>query len=203
MTMEPPPLPPSEPRQSPEGAEQSPPQMRVLTQYVKELSFKNAAETGFARAYDIQPVIDMGVEVKSRLMGDSGDIFEVDLRISVRAKREEDPLFDIDVVYSGIFQFLSVGADDVEPMLWIECPRLLFPFSRQILAEVTREGGYPPLLINPIDFTPLYIAELRDRESRASETEFGDRPLSDVSSSEHQTAEAQSRRAFSSNAEAG
>ena len=56
---------------------------------------------------------------------------------------------------------------DEEPLIWIECPRLLFPFSRQILAEVTREGGYPPLLINPIDFTPLYWQELRDRQGRS------------------------------------
>jgi len=68
-----------------------------------------------------------------------------------------------------------VPADDVEPLLWIECPRLLFPFARQILAEITREGGYPPLLINPIDFTPLYWAELKDREARAA-TPFGDMP---------------------------
>ena len=53
-------------------------------------------------------------------------------------------------------------------MVWIECPRLLFPFARAILAEITREGGYPPLMINPIDFTPLYYAELKDREARGA-----------------------------------
>jgi preprotein translocase subunit SecB len=61
---------------------------------------------------------------------------------------------------------MNVRQEDVEPLIWVECPRLLFPFSRQILAEITREGGYPPLLINPIDFTPLYWAELRDRQAR-------------------------------------
>jgi preprotein translocase subunit SecB len=75
-------------------------------------------------------------------------------------------MFSANLVYSGLFQFMNVRPDDVEPLIWIECPRLLFPFSRQILAEVTREGGYPPLLINPIDFTPLYWAELRERQSR-------------------------------------
>ena len=75
-------------------------------------------------------------------------------------------MFSVDLVYSGLFQFMNVRPDDIEPLIWIECPRLLFPFSRQILAEITREGGYPPLLINPIDFTPLYWAELRDREAQ-------------------------------------
>ncbi|MDX2237639.1 MAG: protein-export chaperone SecB [Hyphomonadaceae bacterium] len=140
------------------------PHLRVLAQYVKDLSFENPAAAAAARAYDAQPTIDMGVEVKSRPVGDQGDAFEVDLRIHVEAKREEQVLFLVDLVYAGLFQFMNVKPEDIEPLLWIECPRLLFPFSRQLLAEITREGGYPPLLVNPIDFTPLYWAELRDRE---------------------------------------
>lgn len=143
------------------------PHLRVLAQYVKELSFRNAMAAASAQAYDAQPTIDMGVEVKSRPMGAQGDAVEVDLCINVQARRQDADMFSVDLVYSGLFQFMNVGADDIEPLIWIECPRLLFPFSRQILAEVTREGGYPPLLINPIDFTPLYWAELRDRQGRS------------------------------------
>lgn len=160
---------------APDGA-QNPadsPHLRVLSQYVKELSFRNSSAA--AQAYDVQPTIDMGVEVKSRPMGDKGDAFEVDLCINVAAKRGDTMMFSANLVYTGLFQFVNVRADDVEPLIWIECPRLLFPFSRQILAEITREGGYPPLLINPIDFTPLYWAELRERQAR-SETS-GDTPL--------------------------
>ena len=142
------------------------PNLRILAQYVKDLSFQNPMAAAAVRAYDTQPTIDMGVEVKSRPMGPDGDAFEVDLRINVEAKRNEDVMFRVDLTYSGLFQFLNIQPADVEPLLWVECPRLLFPFSRQILAEVTREGGYPPLLINPIDFTPLYASELRDREQR-------------------------------------
>lgn len=152
---------------APDGAQvpADSPHLRVLAQYVKELSFRNAAAAA-AQAYDIQPAIDMGVEVKSRAMGDRGDAFEVDLCINVNAHRNEDVMFSANLVYAGVFQFVNVRPDDVEPLIWVECPRLLFPFSRQILAEITREGGYPPLLINPIDFTPLYWAELRDRQNR-------------------------------------
>jgi preprotein translocase subunit SecB len=90
----------------------------------------------------------------------------VDLCINVAAKRGEAVMLSANLVYAGLFQFMHVLPDDIEPLIWVECPRLLFPFSRQILAEITREGGYPPLLINPIDFTPLYWAELRDRQNR-------------------------------------
>ncbi len=153
---------------APEGAPApaDSPHLRVLAQFVKELSFRNAMGAS-AQAYDIQPSIDMGVEVKSRPMGGQGEAVEVDLCINVHAKRNDTPMFMVDLVYTGLFQFMNVRPDDVEPLIWIECPRLLFPFSRQILAEVTREGGYPPLLINPIDFTPLYWAELRDRQAKS------------------------------------
>lgn len=145
------------------------PHLRVLSQYVKDLSFQNPMAAASSQAHESQPMIDMGVEVKSRPISDTGDAFEVDLRINVEAKRQDQTMFLIDLTYSGLFQFMNVSAEQIEPMLWIECPRLLFPFSRQILAEITREGGYPPLLINPIDFTPLYSAELRDRQARDSE----------------------------------
>jgi len=148
------------------------PHLRVLAQYVKELSFRNAAAAS-AQAYDVQPSIDMGVEVKSRPMGERGDAFEVDLCINVDAKRNDAIMFSANLIYSGVFQFMNVRPDDVEPLIWIECPRLLFPFGRQILAEITREGGYPPLLINPIDFTPLYWAELRERQNRGDADQAG------------------------------
>jgi len=118
------------------------------------------------QAYDMQPTIDMGVEVKSRPVGERGDTFEVDLCVKVDTRRGDQPMFSVNLVYAGLFQFMNVAPQDVEPLIWVECPRLLFPFGRQILAEITREGGYPPLLINPIDFAPLYWAELRDREAR-------------------------------------
>ncbi len=158
----------------PGGTPPDSPHLRVLTQYVKELTFRNIAAAA-AQSLDVQPAIDMGVEVKSRPIGENAEAVEVDLCINVHAKRADSAMFTVDLVYSGLFQFVNVRPEDIEPLIWIECPRLLFPFSRQILAEVTREGGFPPLLINPIDFTPLYWAELRDRQDR--EQAGGDVPL--------------------------
>jgi preprotein translocase subunit SecB len=153
---------------APEGAPAAAPQLRVLSQFVKELSFQNSLAGATARAYDIEPTIDMGVEVKSRPVSDAADAIEVDLCIRVEARRGEESMFAVNLVYSGLFQFVNARDEDIEPMIWIECPRLLFPFSRQILAEITREGGYPPLMINPIDFAPLYFAEQQERQARAA-----------------------------------
>jgi preprotein translocase subunit SecB len=146
------------------------PHLRVLSQYVKELSFRNAMAAASSQAYDHQPTIDMGVEVKSRPIGDQGEAVEVDLCINVSAKRADSVMFSANLIYSGLFQFVNVRPEEIEPLIWIECPRLLFPFSRQVMAEITREGGYPPLMINPIDFTPLYWAELRDRQARGDQS---------------------------------
>jgi preprotein translocase subunit SecB len=153
---------------APEGAPAEAPQLRVLSQFVKELSFQNALAGASARAYEIEPTIDMGVEVKSRPIGEAGEATEVDLCIKVVARRGEEPMFSVNLVYSGLFQFVNAHPQDIEPLIWIECPRLLFPFSRQVLAEITREGGYPPIMLNPIDFAPLYWAEQQDRQARAA-----------------------------------
>ena len=151
------------PEGSPVPAADSP-HMRVLTQYVKELSFRNPGGT---IATDIQPTIDMGVEVKSRPMGDKGDAFEVDLCINVAAKRGEGMMFSVSLVYAGLFQFMNVRADDVEPLIWVECPRLLFPFARQIVADATRNGGFPPLMIDPIDFAQMFQQRMAEEQVKA------------------------------------
>jgi len=143
------------------------PHLRVLAQYVKDLSFENPTASAGARNQETPPAIDMGIDVNARPLAD-GEAYEVDLLIRAKASRGEDVMFLTELVYSGVFQFVNVAKDDVEPLLLIECPRLLFPFSRRLLAEVTREGGYPPLLIDPIDFAALYRAQLRERESKAA-----------------------------------
>ncbi len=84
------------------------------------------------------------------------NIFGVDLKLNAKAKRQDAVVFIIELVYSGVFQLQNASQADAEPMLLIECPRLLFPFARRIVAEITREGGHPPLLIDPIDFVGLY-----------------------------------------------
>lgn len=149
----------------PDGGQtgQEAPQLRVLAQYVKDLSFENPTANVGGAPNATAPSIDMGIDVNARALND-GEAYEVDLRIGAKATRGDEVMFITELVYSGVFQFVNVAKEDIEPLLLIECPRLLFPFSRRLLAEVTREGGYPPLLVDPIDFAALYRAQQQERQ---------------------------------------
>jgi len=98
----------------------------------------------------------MGVEMNAR--GREDGLFEVDLKLSARAARDDGPVFHVELVYGGIFQITGVPDDQMEPVLLIECPRYLFPFARRMIADVTSEGGFPPFLLEPIDFAGVYAA---------------------------------------------
>jgi preprotein translocase subunit SecB len=131
------------------------PLIRVLAQYTKDLSFENP---GLFTAQDgaSAPEIELGIDVRVEPGPPEQNIFGVDLKLNAKAKRQDTVVFIVELVYSGVFQLQNAGPADAEPMLLIECPRLLFPFARRIVAEVTRDGGHPPLMIDPIDFVGLY-----------------------------------------------
>lgn len=132
------------------------PQMRVLTQFVRDLSFENPRAPESLRM-EGKPEIDMGVEMNAR--GRADGLFEVDLRLSVKASATDGALFQVELVYGGVFQVANVTEETLEPLLLIECPRYLFPFARQIIATCTADGGfYPPFLLEPLDFAAVYAA---------------------------------------------
>lgn len=133
-----------------------PPGIRILAQFVRDFSFENPRAPDALRTGAAQPQIDLGVEMNAR--GRDDGLFEVDLKLSARASRDDGPLFVVELLYGGVFQITGVGAEDIEPVLLIECPRFLFPFARRIIADVTGEGGYPPFLLDPIDFAGVYAA---------------------------------------------
>lgn len=129
----------------------------VLTQYLKDLSFENPGAPMVATAGHPSPHGRVDVDVKARSLGESG--YEVSLMMRAEANREDGPAFLVEVEYAGIFQLNGVPAEAVEPILLIECPRILFPFARAIVSAATQDGGYAPLLVNPIDFAQLYRAQ--------------------------------------------
>ena len=131
------------------------PGIRILAQFIRDLSFENPRAPESLRA-GIQPQIDLGVEMNAR--GRDDGLYEVDLKLSATAKRDDGPVFVVELLYGGVFQIDGVAAEDVEPVLLIECPRFLFPFARRIIADVTSEGGYPPFMLDPIDFAGVYAA---------------------------------------------
>ena len=130
------------------------PQIGVLAQYVKDLSFENPHAPRSLAPSAQQPAINVQVNVDAAPMSET-DV-EVTLRIEGKAESQGMLLFGVELVFAGIFRVQNVPANSLQPVLLIECPRLLFPFAREIIATATRNGGFPPLLLSPIDFVALY-----------------------------------------------
>ena len=147
--------PPSGPNGGPDPAA-GPPGVRVLAQYIRDLSFENPLAPDSLRAGPAQPQIDLGVELNAK--GRPDGFFDVELKLTARAMRENDAVFHIELVYGGLFQIVGVSEPDLEPVLMIECPRYLFPFARRIIADMTGEGGFPPFMLEPLDFAGIYAS---------------------------------------------
>ena len=139
------------------GAGAPEPGIRILAQFIRDLSFENPRAPETLRAQNaVQPQIEMGVEMNAR--GREDGLFEVDLKLSARAEREDGPVFHVELLSGGVFQIAGVSQEDLEPVLLVECPRFMFPFARQIIASVTSDGGFPPFMLDPIDFAGVYAA---------------------------------------------
>jgi preprotein translocase subunit SecB len=134
------------------------PQIGVLAQYVKDFSFENPNAPRSMAPSGQQPTINIQVNVEAAPMTDSD--FEVTLRLEGKAETQGMLLFSFELVFAGAFRIQNVPADSLQPVVMIECPRLLFPFAREIVATAVRNGGFAPLLLDPIDFVGLYRQRL-------------------------------------------
>ena len=140
------------------------PGMAILTQYVRDLSFENPGAPRFLA--DGEPEIGVNANVGARKLAEND--YEVLLKFRVEAKSGEDAKFIAELEYCGIFRLANVPENNIGPVLLIEGPRQLFPFSRRIIADATRDGGYPPILLDPIDFVSLYQQGQAAREAEAA-----------------------------------
>lgn len=127
-------------------------QIQILAQYVKDLSFENPAAPMSLQGQ--KPALEVSVDVQARGLGI--DQYEVSIRIRADAKSANQTVFVCELTYSGIFMLKNITPENVQPVLLIECPRQLFPFARRVVADTTRDGGFPPLMLDPIDFVALY-----------------------------------------------
>jgi len=130
------------------------PTVRVLAQYVKDLSFENPRAPASLQKQEDSPPINIGVNVSARGIAESD--FEVTLSLNAKAGEADAVNFEVELQYAGVIRVANMKPEHVQPFLLIEGPRLLFPFARQILADAVRNGGFPPLMIDPIDFVSLY-----------------------------------------------
>lgn len=142
---------------TPQGA----PSLTALGQYIKDLSFENPNAPRSLGPQEGSPNINISVNVNARSLAEQD--FEVEITLSGQAGEGAGAVFRFDLKYAGIFRIQNVPGDSVQPIVMIECPRLLFPFARQIVADAVRNGGFPPLFIDPIDFAGLYRQRLEQQ----------------------------------------
>lgn len=130
-------------------------QFIINGQYIKDLSFENPNAPMSLVSVSSAPKIDLSVDINVVRLNEES--FEVALKISSKATAEEVALFLVELEYAGIFSLVNIKEEDLEQILFINCPTILFPFARRVIADATRDGGFQPLMIEPIDFTGLYL----------------------------------------------
>lgn len=136
------------------GEQITAPGIRVLAQYTRDLSFENPRAPDSLRVSGEQPAIDIGVELNAK--GRPDGLFEVELKLVVDAKKGAEQSFAVELVYGGLFELSGIPQEELEPVLMIEAPRFLFPFARRIIGDLTSDGGFPPFMLEPIDFAGIY-----------------------------------------------
>ena len=139
------------------------PSLNILTQYIKDLSFEAPGAPASLRARDKGPEISIGVNVNANPL--DGD-YDVQLTINGKAVVGEETLFVVELIYGGVFRLAGFKNEHLLPVLFIECPRILFPFARQIVSETTQNGGFPPLRIDPIDFAQMFQRRMAEEAAR-------------------------------------
>jgi len=150
----------------PNGAEAQPQlQMRVLGQFVRDMSFENIMAQKGAPS-DVQPDVQVQVNLDAKKRSaDNQYESSIKLNITSKAKEGDAVLFVLEIDYAGIFYIDNIPEEQLHPFLLIECPRMIFPFLRRVVSDVTRDGGFPPLNLENIDFLSMYRAELAKRQA--------------------------------------
>ncbi len=148
------------------GQEAAQPQLNVLVQYVKDFSFENPNAPRTYGQQQAQPAINIQINVTANNASETD--YEVILSIEGKAETSGTLMFNFELVYAGIFRIQNVPQESLHPFVMIECPRLLFPFARNIIASATRDAGYPPLLLDPIDFVGLYRQNLARQQQQGA-----------------------------------
>ncbi|MCB1517024.1 MAG: protein-export chaperone SecB [Hyphomicrobiaceae bacterium] len=141
------------------AAGQPAPQISIAAQYIRDLSFENPEAPKSIMAGPTPPHFNVGINVGVKKQED--DLYAVELTINAKAERDSDVLFSIELIYGGLFRLMHVPEQQLPLFLMIECPRLIFPFARQTIASVVQAGGFPPMLMEPVDFAQIYRQNLQ------------------------------------------
>ncbi len=145
--------------------------LNIIGQYVRDLSFENPEAPASIMGAATQPNFNVGINVGVKKQTE--EVYAVELTLTAKAERENSVLFNVELIYGGLFKILNVPEAQMAPALMIECPRLIFPFARQVLANVTQAGGFPPLLMEPVDFAGIYRQNLARMAEAAKQSGGG------------------------------
>jgi preprotein translocase subunit SecB len=141
------------------------PQVGLLNQYIKDLSFENPNAPAVYQ-WQSQPQIDVQFNIGAQKLND--EVHEVALKIEISARADNQAAFQVELVYAGLFALRNIPEEQLQPFLLAEAPRLLFPFARRIVADAVRDGGFPPLMLDPIDFGSLYMQRQAQMQSEGT-----------------------------------
>lgn len=151
-----------------ETAKNDAPRFNVTGQYVKDLSFENPRAPQSLLASEEKPKIDVSVDLAATKLRE--ELFEVVLKISVKAGVKEDSLFIAELSYAGLFTLQNIPEERLQQILFVDCPFMLFPYARRIISDTTRDGGFPPLMLEPIDFFAMYRKRAEAQAEAANAT---------------------------------
>jgi preprotein translocase subunit SecB len=147
------------------GEAQTDSQVATLAQYIKDLSVENPSSPQVFQ-WQVQPSLDVQFHLNSEKVAD--DVHEVSIKIEVSARSDNGVHFVVDLTYAGLFGLRNIPEEALGPILLVEAPRLLFPFARQIVSEAVSNTGFPPLLLDPIDFTAAYLSQLEASQQQGA-----------------------------------
>ncbi len=148
------------------------PSFNLIGQYIRDMSFENPGAPGSIMQGGPNPNFNVGINVGVKKQSD--DIYAVEITLNAKAEREKNVLFNVELVYGGVFRLKNIPENQVAPLLLVECPRLIFPFARQVLATITQQGGFPPLMMEPVDFNAIYLQNLKSLQAQQAAQQNGD-----------------------------
>jgi len=143
--------------------EEQEPSIRVVAQFVRDLSFESPNVENLITSPGENPNLNIEVNVNARSV--KQDLYESSIEFKASAVSDSGVIYDLEIVYGGMFQVENMPGDALEPFLLVNCPAILFPFLRRLVADLTREGGFPPLFLDPIDFAGLYLQRKEQMEN--------------------------------------
>lgn len=143
--------------------EQKMPHIAVNAQYIKDFSFENPGAPASLSAIDKTPQIDLALDLNIQRLPEK-DYYEVEIAISAKAISKEKTMFVVDLKYAGVFNLINIPEEQIEILLAVHCPSIIFPYARKIIADVTQDGGFQPLMIDPVDFGVLYSKKMMQKE---------------------------------------